>query len=322
VHVTLPSCLQFACPANSGRLHLIVQRARISANTQEDKEFLRSFFAAQDAKGGKSAWQDQLSRGPKDFFFRDDTDHYIPNVHEIHREIINKQAKKLDSGTKKSVNATLDKHAHHNFMRQDSMKGKRGNAAAARLQQDHISDSHQALGKYAKLSHTDARTPVSACLAHAARFNRLNMLYLARAEQGRKPTRAQFLPKHSPRKVRTRREITIMQTPRRGVTAITTPTITNIPTTMMNGIAQAHIIEVLRTRAIFGLATGTFFPPSPRLASKRVPCFSPQPAFKRFFPPSPRLASNHFFPPRLASNLSQQCAGDLTSREFLEAEAG
>jgi hypothetical protein len=34
-------------------------------------------------------------------------------------------------------------------------------------------------------------------------------------------------------------------------TAITTPTTTNIPTTMMNGIVQVLIIEVLRSRAIF-----------------------------------------------------------------------
>lgn len=136
----------FACPAKSGRLLLTLQRARISANPQEDKEFLRSFFAAQDAKGLNSACQHERRLVGKDFFFRDDTDHYIPNVHEFHREVQVKQTKKLDSGTKKSVNATLDMHAHHNFMRQDSMKGKRGNAAAARLQQDHISDSHSSLG--------------------------------------------------------------------------------------------------------------------------------------------------------------------------------
>ena len=206
---------------------------------------MRSFFAAQDTKGSDSAWQDQRSFGAKASFFRDDTDHYIPNVHEIHHEVQGKQAKKLDSGTKKSVNATLDMHAHHNFMRQDSMKGKRGNAAAARLQQDHISDTHQALGT---LSPTDPARPCPRAW-HMQHVSTDSACCISHAVQGKKPTRAPFLPKHSQR---TRREITIMKTPTIFVsTAITTPTTTNIPTTMMNGIVQVLIIEVLRSRAIF-----------------------------------------------------------------------
>ena len=107
------------------------------------------YFAAEDAKQGKGrSWQDQDSL--KEAFYKDHASgDYLPKSREIHETAATKHSKKLESGTKKGVDTMLDRHGHHAFMRQNSVKGKRGNAAAARLQQDHISDNYSALGKCA-----------------------------------------------------------------------------------------------------------------------------------------------------------------------------
>lgn len=123
------------------------------------------FFAAEDAKQGKdSSWQEQDSL--KEVHYKD-FDH-LPTSKGIHQAAVAKYSKKLESGTKKSVDTMLDRHGHHEFMRQNSVKGKRGSAAGARLQQDNT----ETLGKCTSPSPDPiTHMPVPACRAHAALGN-------------------------------------------------------------------------------------------------------------------------------------------------------
>ena len=91
-------------------------------NAQEDKMFLRTLFDERDAKQGEGqgGWRDQPSI--KEILYTD----LLDTRDEIHAvPAAARQTKKLNRGTRKSVNAMLDQHGHHAFMRQDSVKGRR-----------------------------------------------------------------------------------------------------------------------------------------------------------------------------------------------------